>query len=183
MCRALNKGQGLVHPQGAGKTENSISPAALLVYRKLGLAGKSVTVLGDLVFPAKAYGKIYRMQRAADGDALAFVVLGERTRPLRHISHASPTGFNWGYGGSGPADLALAILADFFGETPAPDGRDKCQCWQWVQPFKWHFIASQSAASFDLPAHEIARWLAIQVLDEAARNATADPDGAGGDAP
>ena len=33
--------------------------------------------------------------------------------PLRlDIDNHSPTGFEWGYGGSGPAQLALAILAD-----------------------------------------------------------------------
>jgi len=32
--------------------------------------------------------------------------------PLRHHVLHSPTGFEWGYGGSGPAHLALAILAD-----------------------------------------------------------------------
>lgn len=32
--------------------------------------------------------------------------------PQRLIYH-SPTGFEWGYGGSGPADLALNILALF----------------------------------------------------------------------
>ena len=31
------------------------------------------------------------------------------------IRNHSPTGFEWGYGGSGPAQLALAILADHFG--------------------------------------------------------------------
>jgi hypothetical protein len=30
---------------------------------------------------------------------------------LPHVQKHSPTGFEWGYGGSGPADLALAILA------------------------------------------------------------------------
>ncbi len=35
--------------------------------------------------------------------------------PLKHIVRHSPTGFNWGYGGSGPADLALSILTDVFG--------------------------------------------------------------------
>jgi hypothetical protein len=30
----------------------------------------------------------------------------------------SPDGFNYGYGGSGPAQLALAILADALRETP-----------------------------------------------------------------
>ena len=28
----------------------------------------------------------------------------------------SPTGFEWGYGGSGPAQLALALLADYLGD-------------------------------------------------------------------
>lgn len=36
--------------------------------------------------------------------------------PLRvDIVNHSPTGFAWGYSGSGPAQLAVAILADWFG--------------------------------------------------------------------
>lgn len=36
--------------------------------------------------------------------------------PVRcNIVDHSPTGFAWGYAGSGPAQLALAILADYFG--------------------------------------------------------------------
>jgi hypothetical protein len=35
--------------------------------------------------------------------------------PLRcDLVNHSPTGFSWGYAGSGPAQLALAILADYF---------------------------------------------------------------------
>jgi Family of unknown function (DUF6166) len=40
---------------------------------------------------------------------------GKRLRPLRprlDLYNHSPTGFEWGYGGSGPAQLALALLAD-----------------------------------------------------------------------
>ena len=33
--------------------------------------------------------------------------------PRFDLRNHSPTGFEWGYGGSGPAQLALAILADF----------------------------------------------------------------------
>lgn len=33
---------------------------------------------------------------------------------LRHANLHSPTGFECGYAGSGPADLAASILADFF---------------------------------------------------------------------
>jgi hypothetical protein len=45
----------------------------------------------------------------------------------------SPTGFEWGYGGSGPAQLALAILAD------ALD--DDARASKLHQEFKWNVIA------------------------------------------
>lgn len=35
--------------------------------------------------------------------------------PSLAVCNHSPTGFNWGYGGSGPAQLALALLLDFTG--------------------------------------------------------------------
>jgi hypothetical protein len=35
--------------------------------------------------------------------------------PLRHVVRHSPTGFGWGYGGSGPADLARSLLIDALG--------------------------------------------------------------------
>jgi Family of unknown function (DUF6166) len=41
------------------------------------------------------------------------------TRPLAlrlDLRNHSPTGFAWGYGGSGPAQLALALLADALGD-------------------------------------------------------------------
>jgi hypothetical protein len=34
------------------------------------------------------------------------------------VNH-SPTGFEWGYGGSGPSQLALAILADLYDDETA----------------------------------------------------------------
>ena len=37
----------------------------------------------------------------------------ERSRVL--VNH-SPSGFEWGYGGSGPAQLALALLLDYTGD-------------------------------------------------------------------
>lgn len=36
--------------------------------------------------------------------------------PSLKLFNHSPTGFSWGYGGSGPAQLALAILLDFTGD-------------------------------------------------------------------
>jgi hypothetical protein len=39
--------------------------------------------------------------------------------PRLDIRRHSPTGFEWGYGGSGPAQLALALVADCCGATSA----------------------------------------------------------------
>lgn len=40
---------------------------------------------------------------------------GER-RPLPHIRRHSPAGFEWGYHGSGPAELARCLLIDALGD-------------------------------------------------------------------
>ena len=67
--------------------------------------------------------KIYGGLRSENGIFVAVksVVKDNHTRSeqLTHIDYHSPDGFEWGYGGSGPADLALAILVDFFEEDPA----------------------------------------------------------------
>jgi hypothetical protein len=38
---------------------------------------------------------------------------GKKLDPRFDIINHSPTGFCWGYGGSGPAQLSLAILCDY----------------------------------------------------------------------
>jgi len=51
----------------------------------------------------------------------------------RHDLASHSKGFAWGYGGSGPAQLALAILADARGDTFAITH---------YQKFKWEAIAN-----------------------------------------
>ena len=55
-----------------------------------------------------------------------------RTYALRHVVRHSPDEFQWGYAGSGPADLARSILIDLVGKDEA-DGH--------YQDFKAAFIA------------------------------------------
>ena len=44
----------------------------------------------------------------------------EETLPVRHdLCNHSPIGFAWGYGGSRPAQLALAMLAYLYGDIQA----------------------------------------------------------------
>lgn len=70
--------------------------------------------------------KIYRGKRTEGGVDVSVLVIDrrerKRVRAVRHIPFHSPAGFKWGYQGSGPADLALAILVDYFRERPPRTG-------------------------------------------------------------
>ena len=62
--------------------------------------------------------KIYRGGRSLDG-AIVTVSEGSESRPLQprlDLAHLSATGFEWTYEGAGPAQLALALLADHLGD-------------------------------------------------------------------
>ncbi len=59
------------------------------------------------------------MKTYAGGRSLAGAVVTVDGRPLdpRHdLKRLSPTGFEWTYEGAGPAQLALALLADHLGD-------------------------------------------------------------------
>lgn len=47
-----------------------------------------------------------------------YVVVNGVESELKHYPYHSPDGFEWGYGGSGPAELARCILLDFFEVVP-----------------------------------------------------------------
>jgi len=79
--------------------------------------------------------KFYCGARRESGCAVLAIEDGER-RPLEprlDLCNHSPTGFEWGYGGSGPAQLALALLCDVFGDEKALD---------LYQDFKFEVVAS-----------------------------------------
>ncbi len=110
-------------------------------------------------------GKTYRGFRPADneiGDCRVVVIENGKARPLRHVVLHSPSGLEFGYGGSGPADLALSILADYFGERPTSKqlSSGACQCWRHHQDFKWAFIAVAPRESFTITSDQIKDWLA-----------------------
>ena len=52
----------------------------------------------------------------------------------------SPDGFNWGYSGSGPAQLALAICLHLYGAKGRYD----------YQNFKFKYIATLPQSDFDV---------------------------------
>ena len=69
--------------------------------------------------------------------------------PPQHVRH-SPTGYEWGYGGSGPADLALNILRAFTSEEEAD---------QLYQEFKWDVIASLPRVGGTIEGRAVQAWL------------------------
>lgn len=61
--------------------------------------------------------RVYRGTPGTPGDVVVFDgPPGACGTPLRHHVRHSPTGFSWGYGGSGPADLARCLLIDALGD-------------------------------------------------------------------
>jgi hypothetical protein len=86
----------------------------------------------------------------ASAHTITVSVDGEESL-LEHRVHHSPTGFSWGYGGSGPADLARSILWDFLGNEPAP----------WLyQAFKFAYVTRwPQDGNWVLSGEEIRQWL------------------------
>lgn len=73
---------------------------------------------------------------------------------LEHVERHSPDGFSWGYGGSGPADLALSILVDYCKRYKFDDKiPDK-----YYQQFKNDFIAA-SSDELNITSAQIKEWL------------------------
>lgn len=80
----------------------------------------------------------------------AIVLVNGQTLPLApslKVFKHSPTGFNWGYGGSGPAQLALAILLDYYGDAQKAvrlHQRFKAAVVsQWPQEEGWHITGAE----------------------------------------
>jgi hypothetical protein len=92
-----------------------------------------------------------------DDDGNSHVMIdnnnGEKTelypdKSLKIINH-SPTGFSWGYKGSGPAQLALAILLSLLPQDDAL---------KLYKLFKDDVIAELPEASFRLDSNNVLKW-------------------------
>ena len=88
-----------------------------------------------------------RYEGKRQGYAVSVTVDGRRLNPRFDLWNHSPTGFEWGYGGSGPAQLALAILADHC--------QDDEQALNFYQRFKWAMVARFPHRSWLLTGEQI----------------------------
>ena len=86
----------------------------------------------------------HRVEVTADGRPLD---------PRLDLCSHSPTGFEWGYGGSGPAQLALALLADHTGNDNEAVALH--------QDFKRLVVARFAFRSWELTGPQMDSWLEI----------------------
>jgi hypothetical protein len=104
-----------------------------------------------------------RCWRAPDGTARSSL-------PQRHV-HYAPTGFDWGFGGSGPADLALNLLARFLPLAPEATGvvlRDGSSvseaAWALHQAFKYDLLVTLPRSGGHLTPETIRAWITTHPL-------------------
>jgi len=86
----------------------------------------------------------YRGYRDDDGAHVLIHHSADRVTklpPRNDLVDHSPTGFNWGYGGSGPAQLALALLAHALVSGPARQREADREAIRLHQMYKWEIVA------------------------------------------
>src|SRR6201987_895948 len=114
--------------------------------------------------------KMYTGRRGPQG-CVVLVMDGNGERkpltPRQEVRNHSPTGCEWGYGGSGPAQLALAILAEHLGNDDA--------ALKLYQDFKWACIAQICGANWSLSSEEIENCLARLSEQQEDAQPLADP--------
>lgn len=103
------------------------------------------------------------VQRTEDGVLAVIVSPGGRTERLPHVVRHSPTGFEYGYGGSGPADLALSILTACLG----PETADRL-----YHDFKWHTVAKQHERAWTITVGAVREWAKAHVAASEAEAAS-----------
>ena len=79
--------------------------------------------------------------------ATIVTVDGRRLKPRLDLRSHSPAEFEWGYAGGGPAQLALAILADHCGDDE--------QALNLYQRFKWAVITELPRLGWSLNTRQI----------------------------
>lgn len=77
--------------------------------------------------------------------------------PSLKVRNHSPTGFAWGYEGSGPAQLALALLLDFTGDRGFAAAH--YQTFKRDVVARWPWPPDPGGTAWTLPVRDLDAWL------------------------
>ncbi len=99
-----------------------------------------------------------------------------RTNVPHLVVHHSPDGFEFGYAGSGPADLALNVCQVYLNSIGYKGSKTNCYdgvCWSlaWVlhQDFKRAFIADAPHWGITIPMFDIKAWFEKNITEDMKR--------------
>src|SRR5262245_21862362 len=109
------------------------------------------TTMIEMQSKPEGFGKTALSPEFSEGQPLIWLRSEEgglKTNVRWRVRHHSPTGFEVGYAGSGPADLALNAMAALFpmsrdegGPVECFDGNVSATAWRLHQPFKFQFLS------------------------------------------
>lgn len=110
------------------------------------------------------YGRLFHGERRADG-AHVVVMYREDGKsdllydlPLRlDVVNHSPTGFEWGYGGSGPAQLAVALLCEVLEAHNVPEAT--CRAMWLHQQLKADLVCGFPDDGWSLAERDLIAWV------------------------
>ncbi|MCI0551290.1 MAG: DUF6011 domain-containing protein [Anaerolineae bacterium] len=112
-------------------------------------------------------------RRFVDGPSDMEKVGGVITNVPHLVVCHSPNGFEFGYGGSGPADLALNIcqfylnMMDYEGQqTKCYDGNCWSLAWRLHQDFKHDIVAAVPRTGVTIPFVTIKAWFDEHITDD-----------------
>jgi hypothetical protein len=127
-------------------------------------------------------GRVYigwRQPDDAEEDGPQVWAVGPEPEQAQSVAHVllHSKDIEWGYGGSGPADLALSILshylrgllAEIYGDadqaSPSSQHDAYLAARNLHQAFKWHYVARFEHGRWVLPAAEVRGWLRDMTRD------------------
>ena len=100
----------------------------------------------------------YLIIREEDNRVTASVETEDSILSLKHYVRHSPDGFEFGYSGSGPADLARSILIDYFKR----DGYEESEAIVYVEKIYQEFkekVISSSRIELEITSIYILGWM------------------------
>lgn len=101
--------------------------------------------------PTSVEGGIQNERHTASGTRVVVEVNGQESPlPLRHDLWNKSEEFNWGYGGSGPSQLAMALCSDALGDEIGSHPTI-------FQRFKDDYVASWQN-DWEITEEEIVKW-------------------------
>ena len=97
------------------------------------------------------------------GNIPVFIVFEDgSSEPLASAAKHSPDGFQIGYGGSGPSELAYSLLIDYYIRSKSYGLMDNIKkAEKYYQQFKNDFVV-EATEHFEIDNNSVGLWLEVQ---------------------